>query len=216
MVETAVADVVGPAVAADNPDALAHQVLRERPQAMRCRIVKSCELVLERCDATSLRVDVRLADLRRVEQFPNARRRRAAARAREQALAPARAACRATAGNPSPNSALSSNSEFAQAGPRPCLVDRPRRRRQVAAVDGGTPGRVRDQQTVAEELREQSQVRRLAAAGAGAGDTRTAASGTDARAPARASSPAGCCRAARRRTRSSCVRARGSAPSRPC
>ena len=49
-------------------------------------------------------------------------------------------------------------------------VRRPRRRRQVAAVDRRAAGRVRDEQPVAEELGQELQVRRLAAAGAGAGE----------------------------------------------
>ena len=69
---------------------------------------------------------------------------------------------------PNPNSALSSNSEFDHAGPAAVAVGRVRRRRQVAAVDRRAAGRVGDQQPVAEELREQLEVRRLAAAGAGA------------------------------------------------
>ena len=47
---------------------------------------------------------------------------------------------------------------------------RPRRRRQVAAVDRRAAGRVGDDDPVAEELGEQLEVGRLAAAGAGAGE----------------------------------------------
>ena len=50
----------------------------------------------------------------------------------------------------------------------PFGVLRPRRRRQVAAVDRRAAGRVRDEQPVAEELRQEFEVGRLAAAGAGA------------------------------------------------
>ena len=49
-------------------------------------------------------------------------------------------------------------------------VGGPRRGRQVAAVDGRATGGVGDGQPVAEQLGEQLQVRRLAAAGAGAGE----------------------------------------------
>ena len=52
--------------------------------------------------------------------------------------------------------------------PAAVAVRRPRRRRQVAAVDRRAAGRVGDEEPVAEELREQLQVRRLAAARAGA------------------------------------------------
>ena len=52
----------------------------------------------------------------------------------------------------------------------PVGVGRPRRGRQVAAVDRRAAGRVGDHQPVAEQLREELQVRRLAAARAGAGE----------------------------------------------
>ena len=49
-------------------------------------------------------------------------------------------------------------------------IDRVRRRRQIAAVDARTTGRVRDDRAIAKELRHQLDVRRLAAAGARAGE----------------------------------------------
>ena len=52
----------------------------------------------------------------------------------------------------------------------PVGVGRPRRGRQVAAVDRRAAGGVGDHQPVAEQLREQLDVRRLTAAGAGAGE----------------------------------------------
>ena len=52
----------------------------------------------------------------------------------------------------------------------PVGVRRPGRGRQVAAVDRRAAGRVRDHQPVAEQLREQLHVRRLAATRAGAGE----------------------------------------------
>jgi hypothetical protein len=54
---------------------------------------------------------------------------------------------------------LSSNNEFDQAGPRPALVVRPRRRRQVAAEDGRAAGGVGDHEPVAEQLGEQPALR---------------------------------------------------------
>jgi hypothetical protein len=71
---------------------------------------------------------------------------------------------------PRPNSALSSNSEFDQAGPRPSSFFRPGGGGQVAAVDGGAAGGVGDHGAVAEQLAEQLDVGRFAAAGAGAGE----------------------------------------------
>ena len=54
--------------------------------------------------------------------------------------------------------------------PAAVLVHRPRRRRQVAAVDRGAAGGVGDDGAVAEELADQLDVGRLAAAGARAGE----------------------------------------------
>ena len=71
---------------------------------------------------------------------------------------------------PKPNSALSSNSELAHVGPRPCRIAGVRRGGQVAAVDRRAARRIGDIQPVAEELRQQLDVRRLAAARAGAGE----------------------------------------------
>ena len=99
-------------------------------------------------------------------------RRRAGA---DDGRQPARAGCapgptgrRAPAACPSPNSALSSNSELFHAGPTTLRVDRPRRRRQVGAVDRRAAGGVGDDHPVAEQLGDQLDVGRLAAAGAGA------------------------------------------------
>ena len=78
--------------------------------------------------------------------------------------------CVAASRMPRPNSALSSNSEFDHAGPRPSVFSAVRRGRQVAAVDRGAAGGVGDQRAVAEQLRHQLDVRRFAAAGAGAGE----------------------------------------------
>ena len=47
-------------------------------------------------------------------------------------------------------------------------VDRVRRRRQIAAVNRGTAGRVGYDHAIAEQLRQEFNVRRLAAAGASA------------------------------------------------
>ena len=71
---------------------------------------------------------------------------------------------------PKPNSALSSKSELAHVGPRPCGVRTVGRGGQVAAVDRGAACGVGDVETVAEELGEQLDVGRFAAARAGAGE----------------------------------------------
>src|SRR5690348_10607135 len=53
--------------------------------------------------------------------------------------------------------------------PTALAVGSPGCHRQVAAIDGRAPGGVGDLQTVAEQLRQQLQIRRLAATRAGAG-----------------------------------------------
>src|SRR5450631_1392909 len=52
----------------------------------------------------------------------------------------------------------------------PVGICRPWRRRQVPAVDRGTAGRIGNRQPVAEQLRDEFQVRRLPAALAGTGE----------------------------------------------
>ena len=81
-------------------------------------------------------------------------------------LWPARRALSMASRKPRPNSALSSKSELDHAGTAAVGVRGVGRRRQVAAVDGGAPGGVRDERPVAVELGEELHVGRLAAAGA--------------------------------------------------
>ena len=71
---------------------------------------------------------------------------------------------------PRPNSASSSNSEFDQAGPRPSWFYAPRRDGKIGAINRRAAGRIRDHHPVAEQLREELEIGRLAAAGAGAGE----------------------------------------------
>ncbi len=68
VIETAVADVVGPAVAADQPDALLHQVVGERLEAAGLVDLHAGQLLPQRDDAFALRCDAGLARLIRVEE----------------------------------------------------------------------------------------------------------------------------------------------------
>ena len=125
VVEAAEADVVGPAVAADDPDALPHQesaTLQQVAARRRRRAPRAAALQLgdalalrARCSASRrLRSRSRIASTR---SSPTASRS-----SREQLAGVARPACRAASRMPRPNSALSSNSELDQAGPRPSRV----------------------------------------------------------------------------------------------
>ena len=68
MVEPAEADVIGPAIAADDPDRTAYQVIDNRKQLPGVRIVLQGEQFgLEGRDPLALRADLGLADLRRRE-----------------------------------------------------------------------------------------------------------------------------------------------------
>ena len=66
MVEAAIADVIGPAVAADDPDAAADQVIDDRKQVLRHRIAaEAVQPFDQRRHAGVLGADFRLLQLRR-------------------------------------------------------------------------------------------------------------------------------------------------------
>ena len=161
------ADVVGPAVAADDPHTAPDQVVR--PAA-------SCSAAGGRLAAplfsNATRCAVRGCRLRCAgRQTRGASTSRSPGRVGRPAPATGRSRVsqRRWRRMPRPNSALSSNSELDQAGPRP-LPSGVGRGRQVAAVDRRAAGGVGDQHAVAEELRGEADVRGLAAADAGAGE----------------------------------------------
>ena len=54
MVEPAVADVIGPAVTADDPDALGHQIVCQRLQSSRLRRIHGLQLPFELCNTRTL------------------------------------------------------------------------------------------------------------------------------------------------------------------
>ena len=87
----------------------------------------------------------------------------------QQRRAPARDACRRPAGSRgrTRHCPRTASSTRPARGPRGSSS---RRDRQVAAVDRRAAGGIGDLQPVAEQLREQLEIRRLAAAGAGAGE----------------------------------------------
>ena len=97
-------------------------------------------------------------------------RRRRRARAARAAGARGRPGRRARAASRARTRRCPRTASWLQAGPRPAALTRPRRRRQVGAVDRRAAGRVGDDHPVAEELADELDVRRLAAAAAGAGE----------------------------------------------
>ena len=170
MVETAVADVVGPAVAADQPHALLDQVVGQRLQAARLATLRC-----RRASAAARRPASRCAtmpaslvwsafskspwrDCRRSATPAAATRRRAPA------------ACASSASRkPEPELRVVLEERVRPGRSAAVAVRRVRRRRQIAAVDRRAAGGVGHEQPVAEQLREQLEIRRLAAARAGAG-----------------------------------------------
>ena len=68
MIQPAVADVIGPAIAANNPDRTAHQMIDNRQQMSRRRIVLHRQKPgLQRGDPLSLGANFGLSDLRRLD-----------------------------------------------------------------------------------------------------------------------------------------------------
>ena len=123
VVEAAEADVVGPAVAADDPDALRTSASASSAsrRARRIRSRRAETRLRARRPRAPLRCDACLVLL--VGRADACRRGRRQLVDRARRAAPARAVCWSSARRmPRPNSALSSNSEFAHAGPRPSAL----------------------------------------------------------------------------------------------
>ena len=176
VIEAAVADVVGPAVAADHPDALGDEGIGDREQFHRPEARQARQALAqfghrldagppERASSVVAQGFRKAVDQRFRQGRGQSTSSWTARRVREST--PSR--------NPRPSSAASSNSELFQAGPRPCLVRGVGRGRQIAAVDGRASGRVGDQQPVAEELRQQADVGSFTTPRTGTRRTRTGA-----------------------------------------
>ena len=169
MVEPAGADVVGPAVAADDPDAAPDQVVDDAEQVGDGGSVQRVEPLFQLGDPLALGPQLRFPQLRRSEDVVHQLR---ADDVPQLGEAPAGQLGVPVGGEPEAEPELGVVLEEGVRPGRatPLGVGRPRRRRQVAAVDRRAAGCVGDHQPVAEELREELDVRRLAAAGAGAGE----------------------------------------------
>ena len=73
MVQPAVADVIGPAVTADNPDTAVHEIIEHRQQIASRVDIDFLEDGLQFRDTPALIADLRLADLRRLDDLRGAR-----------------------------------------------------------------------------------------------------------------------------------------------
>jgi hypothetical protein len=127
--------------------------------------IEVVEPTLELGDSLALRAQVRLAQLRCVENLVDERVAELYAELRE----PFSCQLGVEVGREpeaEPELGVVLEERVGPGGATAVVIHRPRRRRQVAAIDRRAPGRVRDHETVAEELREELDVRRLPAAGA--------------------------------------------------
>ena len=168
VIEPAVADVVRPSVAADEPHALLDEVVGERFEPARLRHGQHRRAGPKRFDPLALFGDAGLVRLIRIE---HRRRQTVADLRRERLQQAARGRDVGVERHPEPEAELRVVLEE-RVRPRRApsvAIRRVRRGRQIAAVDRRAAGRVRDQQAIAEQLREQLEVRRLAAARARAG-----------------------------------------------
>ena len=213
MIEPARADVVRPAVATDDPHAAANQVLQDAAQVLDDRTVELVEPARERRDPLTLGTQLGLPHLRRGQDLvhqlgPDVVAQLLQSAAGELGVAVGRES------KPQPELGVVLEQRVRPRRTAPGRIHRPRRRRLVSAVDRRAACCVGDRQPVAEQLREQLHVRRLAAARRRRRRTRTADRGTGSR--ARCRSPRGCDRlpAAARRTRCSRARSQPAAPER--
>ena len=120
VVQPAVADIIRPAVAADDPDAALHEMVSQGEQALCFRIFDAGEFLLQSSNAVALLVNAGFISLIGIQQA----RHRSSPMVDASFCTSSRAisVCLSIVSRmPRPNSALSSKSEFDQAGPRPSL-----------------------------------------------------------------------------------------------
>jgi hypothetical protein len=162
VVEAAVADVVGPAVAADDPHAARHERRRVRAQRPGLGRGVGREEAFELVHAGALGRAPRVAFARRAQPVDEHR-----GQSRREEVEQAAGPCGANI-HPEAHAETKLGVVLEErVGPRgaaPLGVGGVRRRGEVAAVDGRAARRVGDEQVITEELREEADVRRLAAA----------------------------------------------------
>src|SRR5579884_1459883 len=175
MIEAAVADIVGPAIAADNPDALAHQHVRDSEQVARMgRLpligkLRALQSPLQDGDARALALDACFAGLIGVEQGIYQLLAYHLNQLLEQfagvffLLVQRQAHAETKFG-------VVFKERIRPRGAAPFGIDAPRRCGQVAAIDGGAAGGIGNDHAIAEQLRRQLDVGRFAAAGTGPGE----------------------------------------------
>ena len=172
VVQAAVADVVGPAVAADDPDALRDQVVGERVEARAPRAPVERLPAAAGGAATRSRC-ARDARPRRAGPASSSRLSRrsspsCAGQPAQERRAPGAAWLSTARRKPEPELGVVLEQRVGPGRPAAVAVGSVGRGGQVAAVDRRAAGGVGDQRPVAEQLGQQLDVGGLAAAGAGA------------------------------------------------
>ena len=169
MVEATIADVVGPAVAADDPDGFLDEIISERPQARGGGTRDGLELRFQGQHAVPLGGDAGLGGLIRRQQRGHRRKSDGQDEFLQQ-LARGAGAVLDREMQPQAEFGVVLKERVGPGRPATFLVGAIGRGRQVAAIDGGATRRVGDEQPVADELGEQLEIGRLTATGAGAGE----------------------------------------------
>ena len=169
MVQATEADVVGPAVAADDPDALAHQVVGDGEQPPRAFVVDAAQQHLQLLHPAPLFHDAGLIRLVGSEQVLEQLRLELVTQLGQQhlglvnVLVDGKAEAQAELG-------IVLEQRVVPGRPPPFRVGRVGGGGQVPAVDGGAAGGIGDEHAVTEHLSGKTDVGRLAAAQAGAGE----------------------------------------------
>ena len=169
MIQPAVADIIRPAVAADDPDALFHQHIRQPEKLFGCRIFGIFKFLFQFSHACALCLNAGFFGLVSIEEFIHQLAANSFRLAFDQfagefaLLVHGQAHAQTELGvifeqrvGPGRSAAIS--------------IEGLGRGGQIAAVNGRAAGGIGDNGAVAEELGEQPDVRCFAAAGAGAGE----------------------------------------------
>src|SRR5579863_4723997 len=168
VIESAEANVKGPTVATENPDALTDERVGNSEQVARVGGIDSGELHFEFGDPNTLRLDLSFRLVRRGDQGRGKLRSKSRRKTCDQDLGEGFLLIE---GGPHAKAELGVVFEE-RVGPGRATaggVLAVGGRGQIAAVDGGAAGRVGNVEPVAEQLREELDVGRFAAAGAGSG-----------------------------------------------
>ena len=168
VVEAAIADVIGPTVAAQQPDALLDEVVGQRLEPARLRRIDRAGA--SRAMPAPARAARRCPPRSVWSAFSSSTARLSPSAVRQPLDQRARRRLMRVHAQPQPEAEFRVVFEQRIRPCRPAAVaiGRVRRGRQIAAVNRRAAGGVGDQQAIAEQLREQLDVRRFAAARAGA------------------------------------------------